>query len=134
MPENFFLMNADILTNLDFHHLHEFHSKNKFTISVVANRTSYQLSKGIIEHEGHQVLAVKEKPQFNYTYNAGIYMLKKNCLNSLKEEYLDMPDLINEYVGSQKVGIFPLFEYWRDLGIVEDLIKAKEDIKNDFKR
>ena len=45
-----------------------------------------------------------------------------------------MPDLINKHVKSKKVGIFSSLEYWRDLGIVDDLMKAKEDIKNDLKK
>ena len=125
LKKNFILMNADIITNLDFSSLINFHKKNRNLISVVANKTSYQLSKGIIEYSGNRIKAIKEKPSFDYTYNAGIYIINSKCLKDIQEEYLDMPDLINSLIETKKVRVFPLMEYWKDLGILEDLEAAK---------
>ncbi len=122
---DFIVMNSDIITTLNFSSLLEFHKKNKNLISVVANKTSYQISKGVIEHVDSTITAINEKPKIDYTYNAGIYVLNSQCLGKLKDEYLDMPDLIKEYIPTKKVGIFPLMEYWKDLGIPEDLEEAK---------
>ncbi len=130
---NFILMNADIITNLNFEALINFHNKNRNLISVVANKTSYQLSKGVIEYSGNRIKAIKEKPSIDYTYNAGIYIINAKCLKSLQEGYLDMPDLINNLITTNKVRVFPLMEYWKDLGIIEDLEEAKKDLINGFK-
>ena len=133
LKKNFILMNADIITNLDFSALINFHKKNRNLISVVANKTSYQLSKGVIEYSGNRIKAIKEKPSFDYTYNAGIYIINSKCLRDLQEEYLDMPDLINSLIETKKVRVFPLMEYWKDLGILEDLEAAKRDLMNGLK-
>lgn len=129
IAENFIVMNADIITTLDFAAFIKFHEENKNLISVVANKSTYEISKGVIEYYGSIVKSIKEKPKKSYTYNAGIYAIKRECLVKLSEEYLDMPDLINNFVPTKKVGIFPLIEYWRDLGLPEDLEAAKKDIQ-----
>ena len=41
-----------------------------------------------------------------------------------------MPDLINSLIETKKVRVFPLMEYWKDLGILEDLEAAKKDLMN----
>ena len=123
---DFILMNCDIVTTLNFSSLLEFHKKNQNLISVVANKTSHQISKGVIKYTNSTITEIEEKPTINYTYNAGIYVVNNQCIKRLKEEYLDMPDLIKEYIPTKKVGLFPLIEYWKDLGIPEDL----EDVRN----
>ena len=132
LDEDFIVMNADILTALDFSALYRFHKKNKSSITVVANKTSYEISKGVIEHEGYVINTIKEKPKQQYIYNAGIYVINKACLDSIEEKYLDMPDLIKEFIPSKKVMMFPLYEYWKDLGIPQDLEDAKKDFINGF--
>ncbi len=133
LPENFILMNADIVTSLDFQSLIKFHRKNKNLISVVANKTSFEISKGVIEYSGSIIKSITEKPNKEYTYNAGIYAINKQCIDDIQEKYLDMPDLINEFIPTKKVGIFPLLEYWKDLGLPEDLEQAKRDLVNGLK-
>lgn len=133
LPDNFILMNADIVTSLDFNSLAKFHAKNNNLISVAANKTSYEISKGVIEFSGSVIQSITEKPKKDYTYNAGIYVINKKCIENIKEEYLDMPDLISQFIPTKKVGIFPLLEYWKDLGLPRDLEEAKKDLINEFK-
>ena len=126
---NFIVMNSDILTTLSFSSLLKFHQDSKSLISVVGNKTSYEISKGVIKHDASRILAIEEKPKINYTYSAGIYVVNSKCLKKLRKRYLDMPDLIKEFVPTKKVSIFPLTEYWKDIGIPEDLEDAKRDLR-----
>ena len=107
---NFIVMNSDILTTLSFSSLLKFHQDSKSLISVVGNKTSYEISKGVIKHDASRILAIEEKPKINYTYSAGIYVVNSKCLKKLRKRYLDMPDLIKEFVPTKKVSIFPLTE------------------------
>lgn len=133
LDKDFIVMNADILTALDFSALYRFHKKNESLITVVANKTSYEISKGVIEHEDNLISSIKEKPKQDYIYNAGIYAMNQVCLETIEEEYLDMPDLIKKFIPLKKVMIFPLYEYWKDLGIPKDLEEAKKDFKDGLK-
>ena len=88
---------------------------------------------GVIEHDNMQIREIKEKPSFNYLYNAGIYFLSPSCLQKVPEDFFDMTDLINENIDKENIGIFPLFEYWKDIGMPLDLKEAIDDYKNVFK-
>ena len=107
LPEHFILMNADIVTSLDFKALIKFHTKNKNLISVAANKTSYEISKGVIKYSGSVIQSITEKPQKHYTYNAGIYVINKKCIENIKEDFLDMPDLITQFISTKKSWNFP---------------------------
>ena len=44
-----------------------------------------------------------------------------------KDKYLDMPDLINLLIQKKfKIGVFPIYEKWLDVGSHESLSKAKK--------
>jgi len=54
-------------------------------------------------------------------------------LQKVPEDFFDMTDLINENIDKENIGIFPLFEYWKDIGMPLDLKEAIDDYKNVFK-
>ena len=53
--------------------------------------------------------------------------LNPSILNEIsKEEYLDMPDLLNLNLARQKkIIVYPMYEYWLDIGKLDNLNKAK---------
>ncbi|MGI0018723.1 MAG: nucleotidyltransferase family protein [Nitrosotalea sp.] len=74
--DDFFVINGDILTNIDLRKL-KTHSNS---VAVIPLRTSF----GIVHLDGTKVERFEEKPEmFNYWMNAGIYYLKKDILKHL---------------------------------------------------
>jgi NDP-sugar pyrophosphorylase family protein len=78
---------------------------------------------------------IQEKPSYNHFVSSGIYVLNPSVLNFIKREVrLDMPDLLNLIAQSNDmtVNLFPLHEYWLDIGQMNDFNKAQFDFAVDY--
>ena len=63
--------------------------------------------------------------------NAGIYVVSPEVFYGLKEnEYIDMPDIFQQLIERKKSTslIFPIREYWLDVGRLEDFERAQAEI------
>lgn len=129
--DHILLSNADVLTNLNFKKLIDYHIKSNAHISVAAREYSYQIPFGVIDHENNDVLGIKEKPMITNFHSAGIYVLNPILLKSiLQNEYLDMPNFIDKCIKEEKkISMFPFFDSWVDLGRPEDFEQASKNYK-----
>jgi dTDP-glucose pyrophosphorylase len=126
----FLVVNADILTKCDFREMLTFHGKHHAAMTVGTVPYAVDLPYGILEVEGEQLAAVKEKPRLDFMINSGIYVLSPMVLDTMKlGSVLDMPDLIaNLKRDGFRVVAFPIREYWLDVGRHDDLSKADRDV------
>jgi len=129
--DHILLSNADVLTNLNFKKLIDYHVKANAYISVAAREYSYQIPFGVIDHENNDVMGIKEKPTITNFHSAGIYVLNPILLKSiLQNEYLDMPNFIDKCIKEEKkISMFPFFDSWVDLGRPEDFEQASKNYK-----
>lgn len=74
---------------------------------------------------------IVEKPVNSFFVNAGIYVLNPEILMSIPSNTkLDMTTFLQDQVDfNNNVSIFPLHEYWLDIGRVEEYERAQKDIK-----
>ena len=82
-----------------------------------------------MEVEGINFKSIIEKPTFKHFINAGIYIINPSIVGALKEQdYLDMPELLNKKLKDKhKIIVYPIHEYWLDIGRIDSLDKAKMD-------
>ena len=80
------------------------------------------------------IISIKEKPIHNFFVNAGIYVLQPEIVQDFQlEQYCDMPALLNTLIDKEKtVSMFPIHEYWLDIGQSEDFCKAEKEYLNYF--
>lgn len=123
------LTNADLLTKVDLSSMIRFHRTEGNKITVGLREESFQLPFGIARLDGHQLLGIEEKPTHKYYVSAGMYVLDPIVLQHIpKNSRLDMPDLINMVCRlKERVGSFPIFEYWKDIGESLSLAQAEAD-------
>jgi mannose-1-phosphate guanylyltransferase len=77
--ENFFVINGDVITNLDPRKLKE----NSNSIALIPLRTSF----GIVNLNKNKIKKFEEKPKIsNYWMNAGVYYLSKEVLKHLPKK------------------------------------------------
>jgi NDP-sugar pyrophosphorylase family protein len=71
-----------------------------------------------------------EKPAYRYFINAGIYVLSPRILNAIAPgNYVDMPTLLEQQMAAnQAVNMFPIHEYWLDIGRMEDFQRAQDEV------
>ncbi|NOX75390.1 MAG: NTP transferase domain-containing protein [Gammaproteobacteria bacterium] len=130
----FFVMNGDLLTQVDFVRLLRFHQKQKTAATLCVREYTHQIPYGVVALDGHTVTGMQEKPSHRVHVNAGIYMLNPEVLDLIPtNRYLDMPDLINQLLGNgMSVGSFPIHEYWIDIGQMQEFQQAHEDYAEKF--
>ena len=127
------MMNGDLLTKIDFQGLLFFHKENGGDATICVREYDFQVPYGVIQAEGHRITSIVEKPFNKFFVNAGIYVLNQNILDTIDgNHYLDMPQLLSEKINNNRqINMFPLHEYWLDIGQVEQYEIANEYVKKD---
>jgi len=130
----FFVMNGDLLTNINFEHLFDFHLKNKSKATMCVREYDFQVPYGVVNIDKGEIVAIDEKPVHKFFVSAGIYMLDETVLDSIpKDEFYDMPTLFELLIeNKEKVISFPLREYWLDIGRLEEYKKANDEYHEVF--
>jgi dTDP-glucose pyrophosphorylase len=127
--EPFFVMNGDLLTNVNFEHLHEYHLTNNATGTMCVREYDFQVPYGVVHVENSKILSIEEKPTHKFFVSAGIYMLSPEVLELIPQnKFYDMPTLFEKIISDNKNAIsFPLREYWLDIGRIEEYKKANDE-------
>lgn len=133
--ESFFVMNADLLTNVNFEQLLEFHLKGFSTATMCVREYDFQVPYGVIKTKNDKIESISEKPIHKFFVNAGIYLLSPDILEYIpKNSFYDMPTLFEELIKKNKnVLSFPIHEYWLDIGRIVDYERANNEYANIFK-
>jgi len=123
------VINADILTTVDFRAMMDFHQEHQAALTVAVRNVEVDVPYGVIEVEGTDVRSVVEKPRYSYFANAGIYVVEARVYRMVpNDRHYDMTELIEKLCTTgEKVAAFPIFEYWRDVGRPEDYASAQLD-------
>ena len=132
--EPFFVMNGDLLTNVNFEHLLDFHMQNNSNATMCVREYEQQVPFGVVNIEDGKIKSIQEKPTNKFFVSAGIYLLSPEVLDLIpNNEYYDMPILFDELIRNNKnVVSFPLREYWLDIGRIEEYQKANEEYDEVF--
>ena len=123
------MMNGDVLTKVDVLALLIFHNENNANATMCVREYDYQVPYGVIESEGNNITGMVEKPKQRFHINAGIYVVGREIVNSVKEnEILDMPTLLERFLG-KRILKYPFYDYWLDIGRIDDFERAQVDIR-----
>ncbi len=122
----FLVMNGDLLTNINFRHLLDYHHHQSCKVTMCVCDYENQIPYGVVGIENQRVAALMEKPVQRYFINAGIYVLEPEVLSQLPTgEVFDMTTLIDRLVADKsEVAVFPIREFWLDIGHHEDYERA----------
>lgn len=126
--QSILVMNGDILTASDFINLFHFHKEQHASITLSAIDYHIDIPFGVIKQKLSKVESIVEKPSQHFFCNAGIYALSSDILNKIPNNtFFNMTDLIDKcLIEEDTVSVFPVHEYWSDIGTVEDLNKARK--------
>ena len=128
----FFVSNCDTLINADLDCVFRTHKKNNNKITFVCSMKDVVIPYGVVEtDEGGKVKAMKEKPEFSFLVNTGLYMIEPEVLDDIGEgEFIHLPDLAKRYLEKgEKVGVFPISEKaWMDMGQFAEMENMKKEL------
>lgn len=127
--EPFFVMNGDLLTDVNFSNLLDFHSFANANATMCVREYEYQIPYGVVETVDDKITSIIEKPIKKFFVNAGIYVLSPNIFEFIpSNEFFDMPTLFNILIEKEKkILSFPIHEYWLDIGRIGDFEQAQSE-------
>ena len=129
-PGPIVVMNGDLLTKVDFGHMLDFHKDQGAAATMGVREYDIEIEYGVVEIENDRIARLKEKPIHQFLVNAGIYILEPNSFCDLpKNSHLDMPSLFQSLIDQKrKCAVYPIVEYWLDIGRLKDFEHAKNVI------
>ena len=129
VPEEPFLVtNGDVLTDIRYGELLDFHSRHSATATMAVRLHEWQHPFGVVKTRGVDIIGFEEKPVSRSHINAGIYALEPQALELLgADEHCDMPTLFERLQQkAMRTIVYPMHEPWLDVGRPDDLRLARD--------
>lgn len=130
LPENFLVMNGDILCDLDYRKFFETHVQKRSQVSVSAYRRQVKIDFGVLKYDeaGH-LTAFQEKPTYDFDVSMGVYCINRSVIAALPcgKQYGFDNLMIDCLARKQDISIEPFFGYWLDIGRPDDYQYADEN-------
>lgn len=121
------VLNGDVITSSDFGKLLAYHMEQKAFATLAAIEYRVEIPFGVVQVQDMHAVALEEKPSQRFLCNAGIYVLSPSVLRFVPDgQNCDMTSLIERIIaGGKNVSVFPLHEFWTDIGNPHDLEEAQ---------
>lgn len=128
LPDNFLVMNGDILTDLRYNDFFETHVTNDALFSISSHLREEKIDYGVLQTKNNILTGFKEKPKNNYEVSMGIYMLSKKVLDYIPDNCpYGFDQLMLDLLSKQKnVFVNTYTGLWLDIGRPDDYIEAIE--------
>lgn len=128
------VMNGDVLTKVNFQHLLDFHAEHEAAATMCVREYDFQVPYGVVRLDNHRITAIEEKPVQRFFVNAGIYVMEPQVIGLLQHgQYTDMPTLFEILISKGgEAAVFPLREYWLDIGRIDDFERANGEFDKVF--
>ena len=124
--EPLFVMNGDILTDLDIHAFLDAHRAGAFDVTVATREFQLQHPYGVLKLDGDRIAGIVEKPAVTDIVSAGIYALQPSALGLIPSDaFFDMPDLVNKLIAARRpVGAYRFDGEWLAIDRIDQLEDA----------
>ena len=134
LDKSFFVMNGDLLTNINFDNMMQYHLHNSSLATMGVREYDFQVPYGVVNVHGENILSIEEKPVHKFFVSGGIYVLSSDVLDFIPDdEFYDMPTLFEKVIEEKLKSIsFPIHEYWLDIGRIEEFEKANDEFYEVF--
>lgn len=130
IDRTFILSNCDILIDHDYSKILAYHKSKGNLITMVCSLKNIKIPYGIVEiGESGEIESMKEKPQFSFFSNTGMYIVEPSVIEQLEEDVaIGFPSIIDDYRKcGEKIGVYPISEYaWLDMGQLEGMEEMRK--------
>lgn len=111
-------MNGDLLTDVSFQAMQEFHEQQGADVTVAVKRREVPLRFGVLELNDREVIDFREKPVLEFDIYAGIAILAPWTIELIPQgERYDVPDLVADVKRhGGRVVAYHMTEFWLDIG------------------
>jgi len=132
LPENFLLMNGDVLTDFALNGFLERHVTAGRLFTIAAARRLQLVDYGVLQIDSsHRLTEFCEKPRMEYLVSMGVYGVNRAVLDFVPpDSKYGFDDLMNNLLGKgELVSVEPYEGYWLDIGRPDDYMRAIEEFE-----
>ena len=132
LPENFLLMNGDVLTDFALTGFLERHVTAGRLFTIAAARRLQLVDYGVLQIDSsHRLTEFCEKPRMEYLVSMGVYGVNRAVLDFVPpDSKYGFDDLMNNLLGKgELVSVEPYEGYWLDIGRPDDYMRAIEEFE-----
>jgi NDP-mannose synthase len=128
IDDDFYVMNGDLLTDLDFSALMARHRASPATVTVCAYDRAEKIELGVLRiGDSDDVVGYDEKPTLRLDVSMGVYAMSPAVLDRIPAGYYDMPNLILDLLAAgQRVAAHRHGGLWLDIGRPDDYAQANQ--------
>jgi dTDP-glucose pyrophosphorylase len=128
------VMNGDILTNINFSSVLDFHEEQEASATMCVREFQFQVPYGVVDIKDNRLHRFVEKPVHRSYVNAGIYVVSPHALSLVDGKTpFTMPELFESLMAqSENCSVYPVKEYWLDIGQHDDLARAQREFGDVF--
>ena len=133
LPENFLLLNGDILTDLNFAALYEEHVRHGRLFTIAATSRQQHVDYGVLNVDtSANLTGFREKPVLNYLVSMGIYAVNRAVVSSVPSNHkYGVDELVIDLLRKgEKIHVLSHKGYWLDIGRADDYLQAIEDFEH----
>jgi NDP-sugar pyrophosphorylase family protein len=126
LPDEFLVMNGDVLTDLDYADLLNQHVLSGTGLTVAIAERTHRVEFGVLDVEASRVVGFREKPDLRYQVSMGVYGMSRRTLApyppgrpfGFDQLVLDLLDR------GENPATYPFGGFWLDIGRPEDYDEA----------
>ena len=142
LSDDFILINGDIIFDIDFRRMINFHQEKNADVTLVVHPNSHPFDSAVIFSDGNNQVTrwlnkEDERKYYKNQVNAGIHILSKkflkNCSQSKEKIDLDR-DMLKPSISEGKIFAYSTPEYIKDMGTPERYAQVTSDIENGIVR
>jgi NDP-sugar pyrophosphorylase family protein len=129
LPDNFMVMNGDVLTDLPYRDLFRTHCDNNSLFTVAATGRKQLVDYGVLDVDtSGRLTGFHEKPNNIYVVSMGVYCLNRRILNRIPVgKPFGFDDLVTAMLASgEPVAVHRYGGFWLDIGRPDDYESAVE--------
>lgn len=129
LPENFLVMNGDILTDIHYGKFLEAHEEEGRLFTISAAARDQRIDYGVLRVDGGFLVGFEEKPIIPFLVSMGIYAVSKRTLDDIPpDQAYGFDDLVLSLLTRKEpVSVAPHQGYWLDIGRPDDYERAIDD-------
>lgn len=123
LPDDFLVMNGDILCNLDYRQFYEYHVHRRNLVTVSTAKRASQIDFGVLEADQDcKITAFIEKPTYHFDVSMGIYCINRSVIEAIpRNTRYGFDNLMLDGIRDNKgYEVRPFNGEWLDIGRPED--------------
>jgi len=129
LPENFLIMNGDVLTDLPFGRMLDEHVRSESCLTIATYQREVKIDFGVLSINNSRVEEFTEKPTIHYSVSMGVYAVAREVLERYPPgEPFGFDDLVLDLLDRGLPPQSHAFDgYWLDIGRPDDYDRANAE-------